>query len=148
MTALVFTVPGKPVPKQRARMGKGGRFYTPPDTRRYEALVRLHALKATQSYRLPRGCLPRDPWPKSARYGIEVLATWGDARARDLDNLLKSICDGGNGVLWDDDSQIDRKTISRTLPEKAPRAVVRVTVLDPEWFSPDPTEPFAVGVSR
>jgi len=127
MTSIVFTIPGKPVPKQRARAGAGGRFYTPGPTRKYERAVHLCALDARQKYMAEHGF--RHAWPLDARYSIEALATWGDARPRDLDNLLKSLCDGGNGVLWKDDSQIDRKTISRTLPEKAPRCVVRVTVL-------------------
>lgn len=137
--ALVFTIPGKPVPKQRARKGAGGRWYTPKETTSYERLVHLRAIDARQRYQHET----RDVWPLNARYRIEALATWGDRRSRDLDNLLKSLCDGGNGALWKDDSQIDRKEIGRTLPSKSPRCVVRVTVLDTH-VSPDPSEPFGV----
>lgn len=126
MTTLTFAVPGKPVPKQRARMGRGGHWFTPAPTRAYESTVRVYAMRACAEHRITTGRL----WPLGARYEIDVLATWGDNRQRDLDNLLKSICDGGNGVLWADDSQIDGKRIRRTPAGKAPRAVVRVSVLE------------------
>ena len=39
MTAIAFMVPGKPQGKQRPRLGKGGRVYTPTQTKRYESFV-------------------------------------------------------------------------------------------------------------
>ena len=38
-TIFTFVVPGRAVPKERARKGKGGRFYTPKRTKVYEAEV-------------------------------------------------------------------------------------------------------------
>jgi Holliday junction resolvase RusA-like endonuclease len=125
MTAIVFTVPGKPVPKQRARKGPNG-WYTPTETRRYERAVGFHATRARQVHTATGG-----EWPMGRRYEVEVLCVWADRRRRDIDNVLKSVLDGLNGVLFADDSQVVRAIVSRSEPERATRTVVRVRVLEP-----------------
>lgn len=46
MASISFTVPGKPRPKERPRLGKGGFAYTPAKTQVYEALIARKAKEA------------------------------------------------------------------------------------------------------
>jgi Holliday junction resolvase RusA-like endonuclease len=52
-----------------------------------------------------------------------------DKRRRDADNCVKSICDGLNGVLWDDDAQVVEMSVRKDLDRDNPRAEVTVEVL-------------------
>lgn len=125
-------VPGEPVPKARARAGKGGRFYTPKETEEYEKRVRLVALAAK-----PSG------WPMRCRYRIDVTVCRSDRG--DLDNYIKAALDAVNprkakggkrprvavpGVLWIDDSRVHELAarIVNVLPGEA-RLELRVTAL-------------------
>ncbi len=110
---LCFTIHGKPQGKQRARRGRGGRWYTPRETVRFERLVAAACLKA--GGKRPGYCGPVE---------LEVVCCFGDRRRRDLDNVLKAVSDAMNGIAYDDDSQIVRATIERV--EGEPRTVVTV----------------------
>ncbi len=100
MSALIasescsFTVQGKPQPKQRARLGKGGRVFTPAETRRYEAVVRDVA------------ALYLGRWRRDGLYRLTVEAVFTDNRRRDADNVLKAVSDALNGVGYEDDNQV------------------------------------------
>lgn len=130
MSALHFTVPGNPVPKERARRGKGGRWYTPQRTRDYARRV---ASAAGHSVLLHFG-----GWSDDGRYRVEVTVVHPDRRARDVDNVAKAILDGINRVttapaVWRDDSQVAELVVRRAEPDKAnPRVEVTITPLAKE----------------
>lgn len=110
---ITFTIPGPPVPKERARRARNGRWYTPTRTRDYESLVGSCGRHA--------GC--------RARLGpvrMTVAVYWPDNRRRDLDNAVKSIADGLNGIAYEDDAQITGWNITAHLDRLNPRAVVTV----------------------
>lgn len=107
---LEFRIPGPPVPKARARV-VNGRAFTPEKTRAYERLVSLVATSATMSHPVK--------WTTGDRYLVEMWVTPKDARRFDLDNVAKAVLDGCNGVLWDDDSQVDELRIVRRRPDKS-----------------------------
>lgn len=92
--AIKITIPGRPVPKARPRLGMRGKtayIYTPPKTKEYEELVGWTAKAA--------GCRPIE--------GPVEVELWCYTKGRaDVDNLSKSILDGLNGVAFDDDSQV------------------------------------------
>ena len=92
--AADFTVPGRPVPKQRPRAGNNGNLYTPKATRNYEKAV---------------GWAAKQVFINPYDGPIElILKIFLRARAGDLDNYIRSICDGLNGIAWRDDSQVIR----------------------------------------
>jgi Holliday junction resolvase RusA-like endonuclease len=104
---LQFTIPGPPIPKERARVtirrtstGKTqARAFTPERTTNYGEHVRLHALAA-------RCAAARWPWQDSkVRYGIRI-EIHRSARRGDWDNFAKAITDPCNGTIWPDDRQI------------------------------------------
>ena len=95
LTSWTFVVRGPPQPKERARRGKGGRWYTPERTRAYEAAVRNMA--ALSRHRR---------WPVDRQYAVTVTAYFADGRARDVDNVLKAVLDGLAGVAFSNDRQV------------------------------------------
>lgn len=110
---LLFTVPGEPTAKARARAGARG-FYTPQKTADYESLVAYscrekRGLKSPFKGPLVLSMIAFMPIPKSWSKKQQERARIGQLmhiKRPDLDNLIKSIKDGLNGVAWEDDSQV------------------------------------------
>lgn len=119
-----FHVPGIPVAKGRPRITtRGGkvRSFTPPKTVAFESLVALAAERAME------GSDPLDgpvsltlhvelPIPQSWSLKKKSAAMSGLTQPTgrpDLDNYIKAISDGGNGILWADDSQITLLTAAK-----------------------------------
>ena len=115
---LEIWIPGKPVPKARARHGRthSGRSvtYSDPKTQTFELQVGMLAsvaMGASEPHRGPFsvevdvGIACPSNWSQKRReeaYGGEIAAT----KRPDVDNYLKSLIDGMNGVVFADDSQI------------------------------------------
>ena len=94
MTELSFFIPGRPVPKSRARAGAGGRFFTPKRTREYEELVAWTA--RTQPFALGSGPV-----------ALRIVLKSSSALKGDIDNYAKAILDGMvKGQMMVDDSQV------------------------------------------
>jgi Holliday junction resolvase RusA-like endonuclease len=109
-----FTIPGPPVGKGRARSTRNGHHYTPEKTREYEKLVRGFGHHATDGLELIERPVRLSlmfylPIPKSWSKKDRLQAQDGKVHHTgkpDLDNLIKSVSDGLNGVIYVDDSQI------------------------------------------
>ena len=110
-----FFIPGEPVAKGRPRaasIGGKARLYTPKKTEKYENLVRLACGDAvSRPVSIP--CYVRAvavlPVPQSWSKKRAAAAIRGDelpTKRPDLDNYLKAILDGMNGVAFHDDSQV------------------------------------------
>lgn len=112
LESVCFIVFGPPQPKQRARRGARGRWYTPAETRRYEAAVR-----AIASVNLAH-------WRRDGTYRLRVSAFFGDRRRRDLDNVVKAVGDALNGVGYEDDSQVVETRTSKHVAPGDPRTIV------------------------
>ena len=98
-----FSVPGKPVAKQRARKGPYG-FYTPNRTRNYETEAAWWAKRGgiTEPKEGPVALLVRAYFPASKLHpeGYPHLTK------PDADNIQKIIADALNGVAYFDDGQV------------------------------------------
>jgi Holliday junction resolvase RusA-like endonuclease len=118
MTFIVtFKVDGTPVPKGRARYVRRGNHistYTPDKTRNYESLIKEAAIEAMGSSEpletpVTLYLYIRAPIPKSLpKKRIEACLNGSEKPIKkpDASNVLKSVEDAMNGVVYKDDSQI------------------------------------------
>lgn len=123
MTDLRLIVPGPPVPKQRARQGRGGHWYTPSATRAYELAVGACGTVARVRAR----------WAKADRLGhfsVTIDVFLPDERGRDVDNVAKSVLDALNQNVWRDDRQVARLVVNRHVDRSAPRTEVTIVRLE------------------
>lgn len=119
-----FVVSGRPVPKARPRLGRGGRVFTPQKTQDYEALVAASARQAKPPY-----------WLTDGDYGVAVRVYLNGNVFGDLDNMVKSICDGLNHAgIWEDDKHVCSLTAHRSFVDAEPHAEVVVTYRPREVF--------------
>ena len=136
-TNIAFVIPGEPQGKGRARIGKVGayaRMFTPAKTVAYEGLIALAGQQAMAG---------ADPIPGPVAVEIDAVhtipASWSRKRRAeaagnpagckpDIDNIAKAVADGANGVIWVDDKQIARLTVTKVYGER-PEVRVRVAVL-------------------
>lgn len=125
MTFVDFTVPGQAVPWMRAR-AKGGARFNAPELVAYESTVRMLAITARQKVRATGIAWPMD----ADAYELTAVIVDKDRRRRDVDNILKSLCDGLTNALWDDDSRVQHiRDVPRIVDAHYPRLVVRVRVV-------------------
>lgn len=114
---VTFKVDANPVGKQRARYVKRGNFvqaYTPEKTRTYEALIKDAAKQAmgeSEPLETPVSLYLyiRVPIPASAtKKRLQAISDGSEKPIKkpDASNILKSVEDGMNSVVYKDDSQI------------------------------------------
>lgn len=88
-------VPGKPIGKQRPRLARNGRAFTPKETRDYETKIAKAGAKViTEPFR-ERGV------------SVTVECYFSNKVHSDIDNVIKSAMDGLNGVAYEDDRLVD-----------------------------------------
>lgn len=140
---VVFFVPGQPVAKGRpiAGRGFGGRttLRTPAKTVAYEGLV-AHACHGAM-----RGDSPfSGPLAVIFSVTVQIPASWskkrqalandgaiGATKKPDIDNVVKALCDGMNGIAYKDDAQIIELTVTKHYGD-TPGVLVRLYPMDKE----------------
>lgn len=123
-----FVICGVPVAKGRPRLTTRNGFaraYTPEKTKRFETVVAEQARAAVG---------PTDPYPGAveleAHFSIPIPKSWPrrdkvaavEGRLHpqskpDIDNYLKAIADGMNGIVYTDDCQIVSVRITKRYGE-------------------------------
>lgn len=120
MTLVVrFTIPGKPQPLQRARVGRNGHHYTPPESVEYQEKVRKCAALAGCPLFAP-GC------------EVQLLVVFPDRRTRDVDNVAKGALDAlqcnkrlaRRAIAWVNDSDVRRLVVEKAVDKANPRVEV------------------------
>jgi len=97
------------VPKQRARMGRNG-FYTPSRTVECEQSIQRVIMSAN---------IEKIAKPLAITVDVTFFIKKKHPRKvpsvrPDLDNLVKTILDASNKLVWDDDSQIVKISAMKT----------------------------------
>lgn len=95
-----FTVEGEPKSKARPRFSsRGGKVhaYTPQATKNAEQMVAWKFREAARGWEAP----------KDQTFGVAAKFFNGTRQRRDVDNMIKLVCDALNGVAWDDDNQVN-----------------------------------------
>ena len=103
-----FTIDGEPSSKARPRFTKQGsktQTYTPEKTLQAEQVIGWKFRAVAPGHKL-------DP---DIAYGVMALFFSGTRQRRDVDNMLKLILDGLNGVAWPDDDQVTEVSARKTL---------------------------------
>lgn len=131
-----FTIPGDPVGKQRPKAAfQQRRIYTPSKTINYENFVKYcyygHKHFGERPVEMAFDIYLPIPKSVSRKRAIEMdQGKVRPAKKPDFDNVIKSICDGLNGVAYDDDKQIVE--VSRI--SKRYGRVPRVDVTIKDWI--------------
>lgn len=140
MDSILFSVPGPPQGKARARTvrGKGGQTfsYTPDKTVLYENLIKVSYLQVTKklfnnkepiNVRITACFEPAKSTSKKKRMQMlsgEIKPT----KKPDIDNIVKCILDGLNGVAYRDDTQVIEVSATKIYAER-PEVRVEITVI-------------------
>lgn len=111
---VIFSVYGEVVPKGRPRFTRQGRTYTPKKTHDYEsevAMMAKSAMGSSEPLETPVAVYiyVNLPIPQSySKKRTEACLSGSERPAKkpDLDNAIKSVLDGMNGIVYKDDSQI------------------------------------------
>lgn len=139
MIDLTFEVLGTPVPQHRPRFARSGKFvrtYNVKEDGIYREKLYWEAKKALKTPIL-RGIpltvtidvfrqMPASLPP--AKRDLALLGVVRPSTRPDVDNYLKQIFDGLNGIVWEDDGQIVTVTAAKWYSER-PGIKVRVRSL-------------------
>jgi len=117
MIQIMFTIYGEPVPKGRPRFSTRGKFpvaYTPEKTKNYESDVGMMAKVAMGASEPLEGALEAFiyvTFPVPASYSKKrteacLIGQEKHIKKPDLDNVIKSVIDGMDKIVFENDSQI------------------------------------------
>lgn len=122
---ITITFPMLPIPKGRPRARKCSnhiQIFTPQKTKEFEKAIAEYYKQSTKGFQFDKdqpiivNLVFGMPIPKSAPKVKQVNMCKGNikhTKKPDIDNLVKSVLDGLNGVAWEDDSQIVRLSASK-----------------------------------
>ena len=107
----ILEINERAIGKQRPRFTRFGSTYTPEKTKNYETMI---GYKFKEKYKIEPSEKPLRVWivimfepPKSlSQKRKEQLLLTEYTKKPDLDNLVKAILDGLNGIAYKDDNQI------------------------------------------
>jgi Holliday junction resolvase RusA-like endonuclease len=140
-----FRVEGDPVGKGRPKFTRSGHTYTPEKTRLYEkkvkqaawaAMAKQKLTPATRRVSVILACYFAVPKSWSKRKTLEAQCGLIIPSRPDIDNLAKSILDGGNEILWTDDSVVWHLAAFKAYCDEEQEPHVRVKV---QWDDPNVT---------
>ena len=131
-----FTVPGPAKAKERPRVGKGGRIYTPNGTHKYEKLVKnIYQEKGIYYFDGEYISVKIIFWfeiPKSYSKQKRQDCAEGFIRPSraDIDNYIKSVLDGLNKVAYADDRYIYKIEAEKRYTEHEARTEITIENLE------------------
>jgi crossover junction endodeoxyribonuclease RusA len=114
---MQLIIPGRPVPA--VRMTQRSK-YANPQAQRY--LVYKEQVSWQGRSRI------KTPLPKTTNASVSIQFYIHKGQTPDIDNLIKSILDGLNGIAWQDDKQVVKVVAERlaTADKKSERVEVEI----------------------
>jgi Holliday junction resolvase RusA-like endonuclease len=136
---FTFVVRGKPRGKGRPRFAKTGHAYTPRETVEYEREIATLCKQAMNGAPPIEGPIALHiavikPIPKATPKAVRAKMVFAEIRPinkPDLDNVLKAVMDGCNGVAYMDDKQIVNVNAAAYYGDE-PCVIVSVTEINTE----------------
>ena len=135
---LKIVIPGVPIAKGRPKFRRMGNFvqaYTPTKTQKAEKYIAQCFKQQAKDFKMPDNgpiCLSIEffmPIPTSlSKKKQKELIGAKHLKRPDLDNLCKAVCDGFNGLAWQDDSCISSMVLTKQYSNE-PRTVVFIEYL-------------------
>jgi crossover junction endodeoxyribonuclease RusA len=119
---LTFFVPGPPVGKQRPRLGARGKVFTPQETHTYESKVAFYCreeLRRRLMWLKIVGLKGIDYW-----FVMNLDIVYPSKRHPDQDNVIKSIQDGLQGVIWENDKTVLPRVMSVAITKSRLEGVI------------------------
>lgn len=127
-----FIIPGEPIAKERPRLGKNGKVYTPRKTHHFETACCLAYgnRPKLESENLRIEILFKFKVPKSynKKQRNKALSDEIGPTKKDIDNCIKAVLDGLNGKAWKDDRYIHEIIAKKQFAEKS-EIIVEITEL-------------------
>ena len=136
---MELVIYGEPIPQGRPRFTKTGHTYDPQRSRNYKQLVRFWVtqhLKKIPGWKPHENALCVDlifllgipiSWSKEKRTQAINGEIRPIVRNGDIDNLVKSILDSCNGLLWVDDCIITDLSAKKRYTGDLARVVIKIT---------------------
>lgn len=138
-----FEIEGEPKGKERARtVMQGGKVhsFTPKATKTYEAQVKAAfeecggKMHETAAIKISVEAYYTIPKSKTGAARERVIVEDRPQKKPDIDNVVKIICDGLNGVAYKDDSQVvEISAAKHWATDDKPCVLVWVHAIDARW---------------
>lgn len=104
-----FTIPGRPQVKERPKFRKSGHSYTPKNTAAAEKLI-----KATYDGPVFTGPIAISIGLTSDETVVHIIdAEWDSPLRGDIDNYVKLVLDGLQGVAFENDQRVVRVEVEK-----------------------------------
>lgn len=116
----MFAVEGEPVAKERPRLGKHGNTYTPSKTTNAETKIGWAFKQKARGWQADN----------TTAIALHITFIWSGVD-KDIDNMVKTVMDGLNGVAYKDDKQVIRLQVSK-IEGTQPETVVTVFAIPPD----------------
>ena len=130
MSKFEFVIPGKPYPLKRPRRASFGGMFDPKENVQAKKMVSQIAKLAIKrpmegpvvlcaTFLFER---PKSHYGKSLKASAPICHT----QRPDVDNLIKTVLDGLNGIAWNDDAQVIKVSGRKVWSDGAAQTNVRI----------------------
>lgn len=134
MSKFLVRIPGQPYPLKRARRAKNGRMFDPPENVEAKKVIGWHTRNVVHAPISGPVKISVTFWiqrPKShfRKFGLKASAPDQHVQKPDVDNLIKAVLDGMNGIAWADDTQVVQVEARKAWCDFDPNTFVEISAV-------------------